>query len=221
MAPRREASLHKGETHEEQTVLAVLGSFALLARAGRAGGRPEGRPRFGDLGSKVGVFGGLREIPTMAIQLAVEEVNAKAASSAQDRVISRTMRPSPPRRAQGEKLILQDDVSSSSGRVQRGTMAVMDVTKKHKVVHWELRPCAESCGPQVPQVLLLEPARFAQCRPTGSPKYISTRWASAFYIFYTDYAMGQSDAGSSRRRWRSGGECRRGGGPLTPRTSAR
>src|SRR5256886_17019467 len=43
-----------------------------------------------------------------------------------------------------EKLILQDDVKLLVGVVSSGaTMAVMDVTKKHKTIHWNSVSCAE------------------------------------------------------------------------------
>ena len=59
-----------------RTVIAVLGSCALLAGI-TAPAAAQKVVKIGDLGSKVGVFEGYGKYQTMAIQLAVDELNAK------------------------------------------------------------------------------------------------------------------------------------------------
>src|SRR5437016_14145928 len=82
----------------------------------------------------------------MAIQLAVEEVEAKGGVLGHKvAIISEddATKPAPAVR-KAEKLILQDDVKLLVGAVSSGaTMAVMDVTKKHKTIHWNSVSCAE------------------------------------------------------------------------------
>ena len=57
-------------------VLALLGSCALIAGL-TAPVAAQKVVKIGDLGSKVGVFEGYGKYQTMAIQMAVEELNAK------------------------------------------------------------------------------------------------------------------------------------------------
>ena len=102
--------------------------------------------KIGDLGSKVGVFEGYGKYQTMGVQLAVEELNAKGGVLGHKiEIISEDddTKPAPAVR-KAEKLILQDDVKLLFGAVSGGsTLALMDVTKKHKVIHWNAVSCAE------------------------------------------------------------------------------
>jgi len=87
----------------------------------------------------------------------------------------------------------QDDVKLLVGAVSSGaTLAMMDVTKKHKTIHWNSVSCAGSCGHEIPQVHISRTSPTPACRPTGSPVH-RRQDGQEVYIFYTDYAMGQSD----------------------------
>src|SRR2546425_12409672 len=82
----------------------------------------------------------------MGIQMAVEELNAKGGVLGHKiEIISEDAETKPaPAVRKAEKLILQDDVKLLVGVVSSGaTMAVMDVTKKHKTIHWNSVSCAE------------------------------------------------------------------------------
>src|SRR3989449_6952065 len=95
--------------------------------------------KIGDLGSKVGVFEGYGKYQTMGMQMAVEELNAKGGVLGHKvEIVSEDDETKPaPAVRKAEKLILQDDVKLIVGAVSSGaTMAVMDVTKKHKTIHW-------------------------------------------------------------------------------------
>src|SRR5438309_11595251 len=101
--------------------------------------------KIGDLGSKVGVFEGYGKYQTWGIQMAVEELNAKGGVLGHKvEIISEDdqTKPAPAVRT-AEKLILQDDVKLIVGAVSLGaTMAVMDVTKEHRNIHWISVSCA-------------------------------------------------------------------------------
>ena len=125
--------------------IAVLVSGALLAWLA-APVAAQKVVKIGDLGSKVGVFEGYGKYQSMAIQLAVEELNAKGGVLGHKiEVIAEDDETKPaPAVRKAEKLILQDDVKLLIGAVSSGaTMAVMDVTKKHKIIHWNSVSCAE------------------------------------------------------------------------------
>jgi branched-chain amino acid transport system substrate-binding protein len=162
-----------------KAVVAVLLSLAVLA-AGVALA-PAQAPKvvkIGDLGSKVGVYEGYGKYQTMGMTLAVEELNAKGGVLGHKvEIVSEDDETKPaPAVRKAEKLILQDDVKLLVGVVASGaTMAVMDVTKKHKTIHWNSVSCAE----------------FMQAN--GLAKYIVDKMGKRVYIFYVDYAMGQSD----------------------------
>ncbi|MBI4607554.1 MAG: ABC transporter substrate-binding protein, partial [Candidatus Rokubacteria bacterium] len=102
--------------------------------------------KIGDLGSKVGVFEGYGRWQTMGVVLAVEEINARGGLLGKKlEVISEDddTKPGPAVR-KAEKLILQDGVKLLVGSISSGaTMAVMDVTKKHKTLHWNAVSCEE------------------------------------------------------------------------------
>ena len=95
--------------------------------------------KIGDLGSKVGVFEGYGKYQTMMMQMAVDELNAKGGVLGHKiEMISEDDETKPaPAVRKAEKLILQDEVKLLVGAVSSGsTMAVMDVSKKHKTLHW-------------------------------------------------------------------------------------
>ncbi|OLC16710.1 MAG: hypothetical protein AUH29_04435 [Candidatus Rokubacteria bacterium 13_1_40CM_69_27] len=152
--------------------------------------------KIGDLGSKVGVFEGYGKYQSMAIQLAVEELNARGG------VLGHTIevivedddtKPAPSVR-KAEKLILQDDVKLLVGAVSSGaTMAVMDVTKKHKVIHWNAVSCAEFMRTTKFHKYYFSNQPDSRMQANGLAKYILDKMGKRVYIFYTDYAMGQSD----------------------------
>jgi branched-chain amino acid transport system substrate-binding protein len=93
-----------------------------------------------------------------------------------------------------EKLILQDDVKLLVGAVSSGsTMAVMDVTKKHKTIHWNSVSCAEFMRTTKFHKYYFSNQPDSRMQAAGLSKYILDKMGKKVYIFYTDYAMGQSD----------------------------
>ncbi len=152
--------------------------------------------KIGDLGSKVGVFEGYGKYQTMAMQLAVEELNARGGVLGHRiEMISEDddTKPAPAVR-KAEKLILQDDVKLLVGAVSSGaTMAVMDVTRKHKVIHWNSVSCAEFMRTTKFHRYYFSNQPDSRMQANGLAKYILDRMGKRVYIFYTDYAMGQSD----------------------------
>src|SRR2546428_243209 len=152
--------------------------------------------RIGDLGSKVGVCEGYGKYQTMGIQMAVEELNAKGGVLGHRiEVISEDDETKPaPAVRKAEKLILQDDVKLLVGVVSSGaTMAVMDVTKKHKTIHWNSVSCAEFMRTTKFHKYYFSNQPDSRMQANGLAKYIIDRMGKRVYIFYTDYAMGQSD----------------------------
>jgi len=152
--------------------------------------------KIGDLGSKVGVFEGYGKYQTMFIQLAVEELNAKGGVLGHKiEIISEDDETKPaPAVRKAEKLILQDDVKLLVGAVSSGaTMAVMDVTKKHKTIHWNSVSCAEFMRTTKYHKYYFSNQPDSRMQATGLSKYILDKMGKRVYIFYTDYAMGQSD----------------------------
>jgi branched-chain amino acid transport system substrate-binding protein len=152
--------------------------------------------KIGDLGSKVGVFEGYGKYQSMAIQLAVEELNARGGvlgHKIEVIVEDDDTKPAPSVR-KAEKLILQDDVKLLVGAVSSGaTMAVMDVTKKHKVIHWNAVSCAEFMRTTKFHKYYFSNQPDSRMQANGLAKYILDKMGKRVYIFYTDYAMGQSD----------------------------
>ena len=181
---------------KHRAVLAVLlscGLFAWLAAPAAA----QKVVKIGDLGSKVGVFEGYGKYQTMAIQLAVEELNAKGGVLGHKiEVISEDDETKPaPAVRKAEKLILQDDVKLLIGAVSSGsTLAVMDVTKKHKTIHWNSVSCAEFMRTTKFHKYYFSNQPDSRMQANGLAKYIVDKMGKRTYIFYTDYAMGQSDA---------------------------
>src|SRR5205814_10239618 len=90
--------------------------------------------------------------------------------------------------------ILQDDVKLIVGAVSSGaTMAVMDVTKKHKTIHWNAVSCAEFMRTTRRSSDLFSNQPDSRMQANGLARYIVDKMGKKVYIFYTDYAMGQSD----------------------------
>jgi branched-chain amino acid transport system substrate-binding protein len=152
--------------------------------------------KIGDLGSKVGVFEGYGKYQTMGIQMAVEELNAKGGVLGHKvEIVSEDDETKPaPAVRKAEKLILQDDVKLLVGAVSSGaTMAVMDVTRKHKTIHWNSVSCAEFMRTTKFHKWYFSNQPDSRMQANGLAKYILDKMGKRVYIFYTDYAMGQSD----------------------------
>jgi branched-chain amino acid transport system substrate-binding protein len=152
--------------------------------------------KIGDLGSKVGVFEGYGKYQTMFMQLAVEELNAKGGVLGHKiEMISEDDETKPaPAVRKAEKLILQDDVKLLVGAVSSGaTMAIMDVTKKQKTIHWNAVSCAEFMRTTKFHKYYFSNQPDSRMQANGLAKYIVDKMGKKVYIFYTDYAMGQSD----------------------------
>ena len=152
--------------------------------------------KIGDLGSKVGVFEGYGKYQTWGIQMAVEELNAKGGVLGHKvEIISEDDETKPaPAVRKAEKLILQDDVKLIVGAVSSGaTMAVMDVTKKHRTIHWNSVSCAEFMRTTKFHKYYFSNQPDSRMQANGLAKYIVDKMGKKVYIFYTDYAMGQSD----------------------------
>jgi branched-chain amino acid transport system substrate-binding protein len=169
--------------------LAVLGWLSSPATAQKV-------VKIGDLGSKVGVFEGYGKYQTMMMQMAVDEVNARGGVLGHKiEMISEDddTKPAPAVR-KAEKLILQDDVKLIVGAVSSGsTMAVMDVTKKHKTIHWNSVSCAEFMRTTKFHKYYFSNQPDSRMQANGLAKYMLDEMGKKVYIFYTDYAMGQSD----------------------------
>ncbi len=152
--------------------------------------------KIGDLGSKVGVFEGYGKYQTMGMQLAVDELNARGGVLGHKvEIVSEDDETKPaPAVRKAEKLILQDDVKLLVGAVSSGaTMAVMDVTKKHKTIHWNSVSCAEFMRTTKFHKYYFSNQPDSRMQANGLARYIVDRMGKKVYIFYTDYAMGQSD----------------------------
>src|SRR5256712_7533228 len=152
--------------------------------------------KIGDIGSKVGVFEGYGKYQTMGMTLAVEELNAKGGVLGNKiEIVSEDDETKPaPAVRKAEKLILQDDVKLLVGAVSSGaTMAIMDVTKKHKTVHWNSVSCAEFMRTTKFHKYYFSNQPDSRMQSNRLAKYIVDKMGHKVYIFYTDYAMGQSD----------------------------
>jgi branched-chain amino acid transport system substrate-binding protein len=177
-------------------VVLVLAVAALAAAVTMAPAQGAKVVKIGDLGSKVGVFEGYGKYQTMAIQLAVEELNARGGvlgHKVEVIIEDDETKPAPAVR-KAEKLILQDEVKLLVGAVSSGaTLAVMDVTKKHKVIHWNGVSCAEFMRTTKFHKYYFSNQPDSRMQANGLAKYILDKMGKKVYIFYTDYAMGQSD----------------------------
>ena len=102
--------------------------------------------KIGDLGSKVGVFEGYGKYQTMAIQMAVEELNAKGGVLGHKiEIISEDDETKPaPAVRKAEKLILQDDVKLLIGAVSSGAPATPTTSPPSfstAVLNWRPSDC--------------------------------------------------------------------------------
>jgi len=180
-----------------KAVLSVLLAVAVLAAvAGLAPAQAPKVVKIGDLGSKVGVYEGYGKYQTMGMTLAVEELNAKGGVLGHKiEIISEDDETKPaPAVRKAEKLILQDEVKLLVGAISSGaTMAVMDVTKKHKTIHWNSVSCAEFMRTTKYHKYYFSNQPDSRMQANGLSKYILDKMGKRVYIFYTDYAMGQSD----------------------------
>src|SRR2546428_13341831 len=152
--------------------------------------------KIGDLGSKVGVFEGYGKYQTMGMQMAVEELNAKGGVLGHKvEIVSEDDETKPaPAVRKAEKLILQDEVKLLVGAASSvATLAVMDVTKKHKTIHWNSGSCAEVMRTTQFHKYYFSNQPDSRMQANGLAKYIVDKMGKKVYIFYTDYAMGQSD----------------------------
>src|SRR3989442_749026 len=177
-------------------VVVLVAAVALVWVAAPAVSQPK-VVKIGDLGSKVGVFEGYGKYQTMGIQMAVEELNAKGGVLGHKiEIISEDDETKPaPAVRKAEKLILQDEVKLLVGVVSSGaTMAVMDVTKKHKTIHWNSVSCAEFMRTTKFHKYYFSNQPDSRMQANGLAKYIVDKMGKKIYIFYTDYAIGQSDA---------------------------
>ena len=178
------------------TSLALLVAVALAVFLAAPAVAQQKVVKIGDLGSKVGVFEGYGKYQSMGIQLAVEEINAKGGVLGHKiEVIAEDddTKPAPAVR-KAEKLILQDGVKLIIGAVSSGsTMAVMDVTKKYKTIHWNSVSCAEFMRTTKFHKYYFSNQPDSRQQANGLAKYILDKMGKKVYIFYTDYAMGQSD----------------------------
>ncbi len=168
-------------------VLAVGGALPALA---------QDVVKIGDLGSKVGVFEGYGRWQTYGVVLAVEEINAKGGLLGKKlEVISEDDNTAPgPAVRKAEKLILQDGVKLLVGAVSSGaTVALMDVTKKHKTIHWNAVSCAEFMRTTKWHPYYFSNQPDSRTQANGLAKYIVEKMGKRVYLFYVDYAMGQSD----------------------------
>ncbi len=174
----------------------VLVAIAALVWIAAPAGSQQKVVKIGDLGSKVGVFEGYGKYQTWGMQMAVEELNAKGGVlGSKIEIVSEDDETKPaPAVRKAEKLILQDDVKLLVGAVSSGaTLAVMDVTKKHKTIHWNSVSCAEFMRTTKFHKYYFSNQPDSRMQANGLAKYIVDKMGKKVYIFYTDYAMGQSD----------------------------
>jgi branched-chain amino acid transport system substrate-binding protein len=179
---------------KRSAIIAVV--LALVVVSGVAPAAAQKVVKIGDLGSKIGVYEGYGKYQTMGMTLAVEELNAKGGVLGHKiEIISEDDETKPATAVRkAEKLILQDDVKLLVGVVASGaTMAVQDVTKKHKVIHWNSVSCAEFMRTTKFHKYYFSNQPDSRMQAIGLAKYIVDKMGKKVYIFYVDYAMGQSD----------------------------
>jgi branched-chain amino acid transport system substrate-binding protein len=182
-----------------------LGLALTLVALGWSGAPATSPPKvikIGDLGSKVGVLEGYGKYQTMAITLAVEEINAKGG------VLGHTIetisedddtRPAPAV-GKAEKLILRDGVKLLIGAVSSdATMAVMDVTRKHRTIHWNSVACAEFMRTTKFHKYYFSNQPDARMQANALARYMRDKLGQKVYILYTDYAMGQVGVSDGRQ----------------------
>ena len=177
-------------------------TLVALGWSGALASSPPKVVRIGDLGSKVGVLEGYGKYQTMAITLAVEEINAKGG------VLGHTIeilsedddtKPAPAAR-KAETLILKDGVKLLIGAVSSdATMAVMDVTKKHRTIHWNSVACAEFMRTTKFHKYYFSNEPDSRMQANALARYTLDRLGQKVYILYTDYAMGQVGVSDGRQ----------------------
>src|SRR5262249_18600262 len=197
LQPHRDNNSPEEEFMKRMTWLVVLAALAVVGGFRTAPALSQSKVvKIGDLGSKVGVFEGYGKYQTMGMQLAVDELNAKGGVLGNRiEIVSEDDETKPaPAVRKAEKLILQDDVKLLVGAVSSGaTMAVMDVTKKHKTIHWNSVSCAEFMRTTKFHKYYFSNQPDSRMQANGLAKYIVDKMGKKVYVFYTDYAMGQSD----------------------------
>lgn len=136
-----------------------------------------------------------------AYGMAVEEINAKGGVLGKKlEIVSEDDQTAPaPARLKTEKLILQDKVNLIVGAVGSGsTLAMMDVVKKYaqqyNVIHWNAISCAEFMRTKNFHPYYFNNQPDSRYQANGLAGYILKNMGQKVYIFYVDYAMGQSDA---------------------------
>lgn len=157
--------------------------------------------KVGDIGSKTGVFEGYGRYQSYAVGLAVEEINAKGGVLGKKLEVIVEDDQTTPKEAvrKTEKLILQDKVNLIVGAVSSGaTLAMMEVVKKYatqyNVIHWNAISCAEFMRTSKFHPYYFNNQPDSRYQANGIADYILQTLGKRVYIFYTDYAMGQSDA---------------------------
>jgi branched-chain amino acid transport system substrate-binding protein len=180
----------------------ILALTLALGWSGAPAAAPPKVVKIGDLGSKVGALEGYGKYQTMAITLAVEEINAKGGVLGHRiEILSEDddTRPAPAVR-KAEKLILQDDVRLLIGAVSSdATMAVMDVTRKHRTIHWNSIACAEFMRTTKFHKYYFSNQPDSRMQANGLAKYVFDKMGPKAYILYADYAMGQVGVADGRQ----------------------
>jgi branched-chain amino acid transport system substrate-binding protein len=177
-------------------------TLVALGWSGALASSPPKVVRIGDLGSKVGVLEGYGKYQTMAITLAVEEINAKGGvlghrieilSEDDDTRSATAVR-------KAETLILRDGVKLLIGAVSSdATMAVMDVTKKHRTIHWNSVACAEFMRTTKFHKYYFSNEPDSRMQANALARYTLDKLGQKVYILYTDYAMGQVGVSDGRQ----------------------
>jgi branched-chain amino acid transport system substrate-binding protein len=177
-------------------------TLVALGWSGALASSPPKVVRIGDLGSKVGVLEGYGKYQTMAITLAVEEINAKGGVLGHKiEILSEdddTRSATAVRKA--ETLILRDGVKLLIGAVSSdATMAVMDVTKKHRTIHWNSVACAEFMRTTKFHKYYFSNEPDSRMQANALARYTLDKLGQKVYILYTDYAMGQVGVSDGRQ----------------------
>src|SRR5207247_9279417 len=134
--------------------------------------------------------------------MAVEELNAKGGVLGNKvEIISEDDETKPaPAVRKAEKLILQDDVKLIVGAVSSGaTMAVMDVTKKHRTIHWNSVACAEFMRTTKFHKYYFSNEPDSRMQANALARYTLDKLGQKVYILYTDYAMWQVGVSDGRQ----------------------
>jgi branched-chain amino acid transport system substrate-binding protein len=177
-------------------------TLVALGWSGALASSPPKVVRIGDLGSKVGVLEGYGKYQTMAITLAVEEINAKGGVLGHKiEILSEdddTRSATAVRKA--ETLILRDGVKLLIGAVSSdATMAVMDVTKKHRTIHWNSVACAEFMRTTKFHKYYFSNEPDSRMQANALARYTLDKLGQKVYVLYTDYAMGQVGVSDGRQ----------------------